>query len=80
MSIDLELVITARNYAVKAEQELLKARKQWKERFQALDDELQSLYKTLAERDQLIASMNDIMAGRVTSHEQVVKELNNENV
>ncbi len=56
MSIDLELVITARNYAVKAEQELLKARKHWKERFQALDDELQSLYQ---EKQQLEQALSD---------------------
>lgn len=49
MSIDFELLITARNYAVKAEQELLKAQKHWKERFEAIDDELQGLYRDKAE-------------------------------
>ncbi len=55
MNVDLELLITARNYAVKAEQDLLKARKQWKERFQALDEEVQTLYRDKASLEQALS-------------------------
>ena len=68
MSIDLELVITARNYAVKAEQELLKARKSWKERFQTLDDELQAVYR---EKEALASEYRDLKERFENSQRQI---------
>jgi predicted nucleic acid-binding Zn-ribbon protein len=50
MSIDLELLTVARNYAVKVETEFKKAQAEWRSRFTNLDDELQALYR---ERDEL---------------------------
>jgi predicted nucleic acid-binding Zn-ribbon protein len=69
MSVDLELLIAARNYAIKIETEFAKARKQWKERFQNLDDELQGLYR---EQTELKESINNINM----AYNKVVKEFN----
>lgn len=57
MSIDLELLTVARNYAIKLEVELKKAKEKWRQRFITLDDELQSLY---AERDELQRKLDAI--------------------
>lgn len=57
MSVDLELLTVARNYAVKLEIEFKKAQKKWAERFIALDDELQSLY---ADKDDLYRKYQEL--------------------
>jgi len=62
MSIDLELLTVARNYAVKMENELKQNQRKWTERFERLDDEMRSLY----------ASKNELMAlkERIAEFEQ----------
>ncbi len=57
MSIDLELLTVARNYAVKVENEFKKAQAEWRQRFITIDDELQSLY---AEKESLISAYQDL--------------------
>jgi prefoldin subunit 5 len=52
MSVDLELLAVARNYAVKVETEFKKAKEHWRRRFENLDDELQTLYRDKAELEQ----------------------------
>jgi len=52
MSVDLELLTVARNYAVKLENEFKKAKEHWRRRFESLDDELQTLYRDKAELEQ----------------------------
>lgn len=57
MSVDLELLTTARNYAVKVETEFKKARVEWRQRFENLDEELQNLYR---EKEELKAWIQDL--------------------
>lgn len=57
MSIDLELLTVARNYAVKIETEFKKAQAAWRQRFQTIDEELQSVY---AEKEALFNKLQDL--------------------
>ncbi len=57
MSVDLELLAVARNYAVKVETEFKKAKEHWRRRFESLDDELQSVYR---EKEALTQKLEDL--------------------
>ena len=52
MSVDLELLTIARNYAVKIETEFKQARQKWVERFQTIDEELQEAYRSKKELEE----------------------------
>jgi hypothetical protein len=66
MSVDLELLTVARNYAVKVEAEFKKAQGHWRQRFLTLDDELQSLYREKEALTEKLESLRQLLNDKET--------------